>query len=136
MLAVCHSFVLAGPFPPLANRESAQITLIVLYVLAGILAVGGIVWLVWWMRKQERRIRELRAQEAEYEHQLQEAQGLDDSEEHNANGPSEDGPLPSASREGRAAAEPQNSARANGASRRNPGGKPKTEPGNQRKRQT
>ncbi|HEY7355188.1 MAG TPA: hypothetical protein VH590_01945, partial [Ktedonobacterales bacterium] len=68
-------FVLAGPFPPLVNRQSAQIILIVIYVVAGLFLVGGIAWLVWWMRKQERRIRELRRQEdAEYERQLLAAQ--------------------------------------------------------------
>ncbi len=68
-------FVLAGPFPPLVNRQSAQVLLIVIYVLAGLLLVGGIAWLVWWMRKQERRIRELRAlEDAEYERQLLAAQ--------------------------------------------------------------
>lgn len=68
-------FVLAGPFPPLVNRQSAQVILIVIYVLAGVLLVGGIVWLIWWMRKQERRIRQLHAlEDAEYERQLLSAQ--------------------------------------------------------------
>ncbi len=64
-------FVLAGPYPPLVNRQSAQVLLIIIYVVAGLLLVGGIAWLVLWMRKQERRIRALQAEEdAEYERQL------------------------------------------------------------------
>ncbi len=63
--------VLAGPYPPLVSRQNSQITLIIVYVVLGILLFGGIAWLVWWLRRQERRIRELHAQEdAEYERQL------------------------------------------------------------------
>ncbi len=73
-------FVLAGPFPPLVNRENAQIILIIIYVAAGVLVVGGVGWLVWWMRKQERRIRELRAlEEAEYERQALAVQAFDET---------------------------------------------------------
>ncbi|HEY7346887.1 MAG TPA: hypothetical protein VH599_01115 [Ktedonobacterales bacterium] len=77
-------FVLAGPFPPLVNRQSAQVILIVIYVVGGILLVGGVAWLVWWMRKQERRIRELHAlEDEEYERQLLAAQALDEIENQN-----------------------------------------------------
>ena len=64
-------FVLAGPYPPLVNRQTSQVLLIVIYVVAGLLLIGGIAWLVLWIRKQERRIRALQVQEdAEYERQL------------------------------------------------------------------
>jgi YVTN family beta-propeller protein len=88
-------FVLAGPFPPLVNRQSAQVILIVVYVLAGVLVVGGIVWLVWWMRKQERRIRQLRALEgAEDERELLAAQASDESKEKGAAEESSNGARP------------------------------------------
>jgi YVTN family beta-propeller protein len=88
-------FVLAGPFPPLVNRQSAQVILIVIYVFAGVLLVGGIGWLVWWMRKQERRIRELRRQEnAEYERQLLAAQAVESAREQDAGEPRENGTSP------------------------------------------
>jgi hypothetical protein len=54
-------FVLAGPFPPLVSGQGAQIIMIVIYIVAGVLLVGGIVWLVWWMRRRERHIREAQA---------------------------------------------------------------------------
>lgn len=70
-------FVLAGPYPPIVNRQSGQVLLIIVYIVGGLLLAGGIGWLVWWMRKQERRIRELEAQEdAEYERQLLAAAAL------------------------------------------------------------
>ncbi len=88
-------FVLAGPFPPLVNRQSAQIILIVIYVVAGLLLVGGIGWLVWWMRKQERRIRELRRQEnAEYERQMLAARAIEAAREQDAAEPGENGAYP------------------------------------------
>jgi YVTN family beta-propeller protein len=119
-------FVLAGPFPPLVNRQSAQVILIVIYVLAGILLVGGIVWLIWWMRKQERRIRELHAQEdAEY------ARHLLAEQERQAQG---NGALPLAEPGGEPEAEEPGSAKTNGPPRRTTVSKPKTSPKKQQKR--
>lgn len=120
-------FVLAGPFPPLVNRQSAQVILIVIYVVAGILLVGGVVWLVWWMRKQERRIRDLRAlEDAAYASELQAAQA---SDEENGEGPPESEPLSPAARE------EQNSPGTSGPPRRNPTSRPRASPRNPRKRQ-
>ena len=63
--------VLAGPYPPLVSQQNAQIVLIVVYIVLGVLLLGAIGWLVVWLRRQERRIRTLHAQEdAEYERQL------------------------------------------------------------------
>ena len=129
-------FVLAGPFPPLVNRQSAQIILIIIYVVAGILLVGGIVWLVWWIRKQERRIRELRAlEDAEMERQLLAAQAIEALKEQGIGEPHENGAQPLAS-EDQNAAEEQDSPPATSPPRRNPTSRPKPGPKTPKKRRT
>jgi YVTN family beta-propeller protein len=78
-------FVLAGAYPPLVSRQGAQVLLIVAYIVAGVLLLGGIGWLAWWMRRQERRIRELHAQEdAEYERQLLAGEALKEADAQSA----------------------------------------------------
>lgn len=129
-------FVLAGPFPPLVNRQSAQIILIVIYVVAGILLVGGIVWLVWWIRKQERRIRELRAlEDAEMERQLLAAQAIEALKEQGIGEPHENGAHPLASEDQNAAAK-QDSPPATSPPRRDQTSRPKPRPKTPKKRGT
>jgi YVTN family beta-propeller protein len=50
-------FLITGPFPPLVNRQSAQIIVIILYIIGGLLLVGAIGGFIWWNRRQEQRIR-------------------------------------------------------------------------------
>jgi|GEM_PF-237431 len=129
-------FVLAGPFPPLVNRQSAQIILIVIYVAAGVLLVGGIVWLVWWMRKQERRIRELHAMEdAELERELLAAQAMNALEAHDEAAQENGAHAAAESDEQNGAAEPSDGG-PDALPRRNPTSRPKIGPRNQRRRKT
>ena len=137
-------FLIAGPYPPLVSRQSAQIILILIYVLAGVILIGGIGWLVWWMRKQERRIRQLHAlEDQEFERQLLALQAIEDVKAQHlavednqpapAGVPEQDG-KPTGARE---KAGQDQRARRNGASRTgaSPGGKKKTkkpEPGGKR----
>ncbi|HEY7122933.1 MAG TPA: hypothetical protein VH540_03180 [Ktedonobacterales bacterium] len=65
-------FLITGPFPPLVNRQSAQIIVIALYILGGLLLVGAIGGFIWWNRRQERRIRERYAlEEADLQRQIE-----------------------------------------------------------------
>lgn len=65
-------FLITGPFPPLVNRQSAQIIVIMLYIVGGLLLVGAIGGFIWWSRRQERRIRERWAgEDAELQRQLE-----------------------------------------------------------------
>lgn len=128
-------FVLAGPFPPLVNRQSAQIILIVIYVLAGVLLVGGIGWLVWWMRKQERRIRQLQAlEDAQSERQVQAALAADGSGEPSDAAQRENGARPLTPTERQSAAGKQASTEAGSPPRRNSTNRPRTSPEDPKKR--
>jgi YVTN family beta-propeller protein len=137
-------FLLAGPYPPLVNRQSAQIILIVIYVLAGVILVGGVGWLVWWMRKQERRIRQLHAlEDQEFERQLLALQAIEDVKAQSlttqSRPPARAGPAGQANKkaDGQDGAGQNRRTRQNGAARAgpSPGSKKKTkkpEPGGKR----
>jgi YVTN family beta-propeller protein len=65
-------FLITGPYPPLVNRASAQIIVIILYIVGGLLLVGAIGGFIWWNRRQEQRIRERwAAEDAELQRQLE-----------------------------------------------------------------
>jgi YVTN family beta-propeller protein len=130
-------FVLAGPFPPLVNRQSAQIILIIIYVVAGVLLVGGIVWLVWWIRKQERRIRQLRAlDDAELERQQLAAQVIDTLKEQSIAEPRENGAHSLEAEAEQDAAAVQDGPPASSPLQRNSTSRPKPGPKTPRKRRT